>query len=107
MEDLKKITDHLEYLFLIKIANGLKGKQVDIPTSKSLAQEFLKIEPFQTLEDARSKIDKFASLHPLLTNLKEYIDGYYFEHHKDEMLEQMKAHMKAGNIDEALRVVKG
>jgi len=107
MDDLKKITDHLEYLFLIKIANGLKGKLVDLPTAKSLAQEFLKIEPFQTIEDARYKIDKFASRHPLLSNLKEYIDGYYFEHHKDEMLEQMKAHMKAGNIDEALRVVKG
>lgn len=107
MDDLKKITDHLEYLFLIKIANGLKGKQVDLPTAKSLAQEFLKIEPFKDLVDARDKIDKFASIHPLLTNLKEYIDGYYYEHHKDDKLEQMRAHIKAGNIDEALSIVKG
>lgn len=106
MDELQKITTHLEYLFLIKIANGLKGKQVDLSTARSLAREFLKIEPFKDLVDAKDKIDKFASLHPLLSNLKEYIDGFYYEHHKDEKLEQMRQHIKAGNIDEALGVVK-
>lgn len=105
MNDLPKITDHLEYLFLKKIAAGLRDGSVDLPTAKGLAQSFLKIEPFTSVDDAKTKVDTFAIQHNILNMLKEYIDAYFYEHHKDALIEQMRTHIRAGNIDQALNLV--
>ena len=74
--------------------------------AKTLAQEFLKSEPFASVDDAHAKVDTFVAKNPSFALLKEYSDTYYHEEHLDEKMELMKQHIKANNIDEALSLIQ-
>lgn len=97
-----KLKDQLEYLFIRVIISGLKNKTLQIPEAKSLAREFLAIEPFASIEDAHTKINAFVSTHPQFSLLKEYADVFYDEDKIEHKLETMRQHLKENNIDEAL-----
>lgn len=106
MNDLSKVTNQLEYLFLKRLARGLKEETIDIPRAKALAKEFLQIEPFSSVEDAKSKIDSFTRKDSYFLTLNEYIEAYYSEQQKNALIEKMRQHIKQGNIDQALEVAK-
>lgn len=106
MDDLPKVTDQLEFLFLKRLAAGLKAEDIDIPTAKQLAKVFLAIEPFSSVEDARQKMSDFTSEHQYFSQLRDYVDAYYSEQHKDALIEEMRSHIRQGNIDQALEVAK-
>lgn len=86
------------------VISGLKSNKLSIPEAKRLAQDFLAIEPFASVEDAHSKINQFTATHQGFSLLKEYADVYYDEDKLDDKLEVMRKHLKENNIDEALRV---
>ena len=104
-ESLLKMKEQLEYMFLRVVVSGLKSDKLPIPEAKKLAQEFLAIEPFASIEDAHSKIDQFTASHQGFSLLKEYADVYYDEDKLDDKLTQMREHLKANNIDAAIDVV--
>lgn len=106
MQDLPKVTNQLEFLFLKRLAAGLKDGTVDIPTAKKLAKTFLQIEPFSSIDDAKLKMLTFSQENSYFSQLKDYIDAYYSEQQKDAVIEQMRAHIQQGNIDQALEVAK-
>lgn len=106
MDDLPKVTNQLEFLFLKRLAAGLKDGAFDIPTAKKLANTFLHIEPFSSIEDAKMKMLTFSQENSYFTQLKDYIDAYYSEQQKDAVIEQMRSHIQQGNIDQALEVAK-
>lgn len=106
MEEIKKMTNHLEYLFLNHLADGLIAGTIDIPSAQKLAAAFLQLEPFASVEDAQGKMGQFTRPYEQFAMLKEYIDGYHQQQQKDAMIEKMRAHLKEGHIDEALQVVK-
>ncbi len=106
MEDLAKVTNQLEFLFLKRLARGLKEEKIDIPRAKALAKAFLKIEPFSSVEDAKAKLDSFTRQEDYFSNLNEYIEAYYSEQQKNAMIEKMRHHIRQGDIDQALEVAK-
>lgn len=103
-DSLKKMKDQLEYLFMRVVISGLKSDKLSIPEAKKLAQDFLAVEPFVSVEDAHAKINQFTSTHQGFSLLKEYAEVYYDEDKIDDKLEVMRKHLKENNIDEALRV---
>lgn len=106
MNDLPKATSQLEFLFLKHLSDGLKSGSIDIPTAKQLTSAFLQIDPFASIDDAKQKMQAFSQQFPSFMQLKNYIDAFYSEQHKDEVIEQMRAHLKQGNIDQALEVAQ-
>mgnify|MGYP001601058212 FL=1 len=61
MDELKKLTNQLEYIFLKKIIEGLKDNSISIMQAKENAVLFLKLQPFSTLEDAKTNVKSFTS----------------------------------------------
>ena len=55
MEDLPKLTNQLEFLFLKRIIEGFRERTIDFPTAQDLAKKFLEMEPFASFEDAKQK----------------------------------------------------
>lgn len=106
MEDIKKITDQLEYLFANHVITGLRDGTITIQSAKESATKLLGTEPYTSFEDAKIKIHELVSNYPFLDFLNKFIDGYHEELKKYETIEKMRQHMRAGNIDEALQVAK-
>lgn len=106
MNELQKLTTHLEYLFLQSLIRGLRNKNIDIPEAKKYATAFLELEPLTSLEDAKVKINQLSQLYPKFSIPEDYIDLYYQEQQKDDLLEKMKQYIKENKIDEALNMVK-
>lgn len=106
MDSLAKLKDQLEYLFIRVIIAGLKDNSLPLPEAKKLAQEFLAIEPFTSINDAHAKIDQFVVTYPRFSLLKEYADVYYDEDKMEEKLDTMRKHLKENHIDAALDLIK-
>lgn len=106
MNELEKLTDKLEYIFLHKIINWLLNQAVTIPDAKNYAIQFLKLEPFTSVEDAKIKIHNFTSEYTNFPELAEYINAYETEKKTQAVIEKMRTHLQKNNIDQALEVVK-
>jgi len=106
MQDLPKLSTQLEFLLLKYLASNLQDGKMDIPYAKVRASTFLAIEPFASIEDAKAKMQKLAIQYPDCSFLQRYVDAYYSEQHKDKVVEQMREHIKQGNLDQALEVAK-
>lgn len=103
-DELKKITDHLEYLFIKKIIEGLKDESISIPSAKNYAIVFRNLEPFNSVEDAKKKMNKFADQIPIFNQLKDYTNAYHTEQKLGAVIEKMRDFMQNNQIDEALEV---
>lgn len=106
MDELLSLTHQLEYEFIKKIINGLETKNIDIPSAKQYAIEFLSMEPFESVEDANNKIANFCQEHKEFLNLKEYMDAYNRERSTHQKVNTMRKLIKENNIDEALNIAK-
>jgi hypothetical protein len=105
MDDaLKKMTEKVEYMFLKKLITGLKDGIMEPGQAQQYAQAFLKIEPFMSFEDAKSKIEQFVVQFPVLSDLKEYIDAYESEQKVDSVIQKMQEYIGQDKIDEAIQV---
>lgn len=104
-DSLVKMKDQLEYLFVRVIISEIKKQKMHANDVKPLCQEFLKEEPFSSIEDAHEKVDSFVAAHPQFSVLKEYANVYSDEDKIDEKLDIMRQHLKANNIDDALKVI--
>ena len=107
MEDLKALTQQIEYLFIKTIINGLEGGTMTIPQAKQYAQEFLKLEPFTSEDDAHQKVNGIFEKHPEFGEVKKYVDLYDKERASEQKVSTIKQLIKDNNIDEALNVAKG
>jgi hypothetical protein len=106
MDDIKKVTEHIEYLFINKILQGLSGDTLKIPEAKNLAIAFKAIEPFTSIEDAKQKMELFASEYPTFIKMKEYVDASHSDAHVNEKINHMRDLMRDEKIDEAIQVAK-
>ena len=106
MDNLPVVTNQLEFLFLKRLVAGLKDGTLDLPTAKVLTQTFRHIEPFSSVEDAKAKMQDFSEKNPYFSQLQDYIDAYYSEQYKDVLIEQIRDHVRQGNIDQALQIAK-
>jgi len=94
MDELKKLTEQLEYMFLKKIIEGLKEGSLSILQAKEKAQQFLKLQPFTTTEDAKEKIKNFTTEHSQFNGLMELVNSFHSEQKTDETIEKMRGFIK-------------
>ncbi|HUD04814.1 MAG TPA: hypothetical protein VMR59_02405 [Patescibacteria group bacterium] len=106
MDDLAALTHQLEYLFLKKLIAGLKDKSLDALTAKEYANAFLRIEPFESAEDAYIKIMDFVAKNVLFNELKAQMNTYQSEKNDLAKINKMRAYIKQRDIDSALKVAK-
>lgn len=104
MDELKEITDHLEYLFIRKIIEGLRDRSISLPAAKQFAIEFTDMQPFTTVEDAKTKMNQFVSKNATFKRLQEYTDAYHNEKKLGVVIEKMRGFMQNNQIDQALEV---
>lgn len=106
MEDLAKLKEQLEHIFINVIIADLKSKELSSDEAKKIAQDFIKIDNFSSVEDAKSKIDNFVSENPKFSYLKKYADVYLETEKTDQKIELIKKNLKENNIDEAIKVIE-
>jgi len=104
MNEITKVTSYLEYLFLKKIINGLRSEEINEAQSKGFAADFMKMEPFNSIEDAKNKILAFANQYSYFAELTEYMNAYHDEKRIGQVIEKMRKYMKSNEIDKALEV---
>jgi len=100
------MTDKVEYMFLKKLVTGLQDGAMQPIQAQQYAQSFLKIEPFQSFEDAKAKIEVFVTVFPELSELKEYIGAYHYEQKVDSVIQKMQEFIGQDKIDEAIQVAQ-
>lgn len=104
MEDVEKMTDNVEYMFVRRMIDALRAGEVEVEEARVWAKDFLVIEPFVSLEDAKVKVAEYVGKHGVFSNLSDYLNSYHEEMKKDEKIANIREHLKSNNIDEALRV---
>ena len=104
MDDIAKMTEQAEYLFLKRVINGLRDKSITIPEAKECAKLFLNTEPFTTIDEAKAKINQFVTDHTKFDSIKKYIDAFHHEQGIDNVIEKMRQYIKDDNVDEALKI---
>ena len=100
------LRNRLERIFLKTMVKQLREGKLTIEQSKSLAKEFLVIEPFSSVDDAKSKMESFSQKYPDFAILKEYMDSYSKEQDVENVVDQMRGHIKNNNIDAAIDAAK-
>ena len=104
MEDLKKLTDQIEYLFLKLIIDGLRNNSITVDQAKQYASQFLPIEPFASTDDAIQKVHAFCLSAPQFNKLKDFVDSLHAEKHIDDKISNMKELIAQNKIGEAIDV---
>lgn len=104
MDEIKKITDHLEYLFIRKIIEGLTDESISILVAKNYAIAFSKLEPFTSIDDAKDKMSRFTDQNIIFNQMKDYANAYHTEQKLGAVIEKMRGYMQNNQIDEALEV---
>lgn len=104
MEEIKKITEQIEYLTLKKIIEGLKGNQITKQQAQQFAREFLKLEPFSTVEDAKNKVNGFCEKFPYFDEVNQFINRYFKEKKTAIIIEKMKKYLENKDVTSALKV---
>jgi hypothetical protein len=107
MDDgVKQMTDKVEYMFLKKIVTNLQDGAMEPIKAQEYSKAFLAIEPFQSFEDAKSKIEQFVAQFPNFSDLKEYIDAYHYEQKVDAVVQKMQEYIGQDKLDQAIQVAQ-
>ncbi len=101
MNNQSFINAQLEFLYLKKIASGLRDGILTLSIAKQSAIAFLKIRPFQSLEDALYKVQNFTLQFKEFITLKEYMDAYYKEQHKNVLVEKVRSNLQNEALNKA------
>lgn len=104
MDDIKKITNDLESIFLKKIIMGLRDGSINIADSKRFANLFLSLEPFSSIDEAKNKMTTFSAQNTHFADLQNYMNAYHEEKKVGEVIEKMRKFIKNNDVDNALKV---
>lgn len=106
ISDLPDMVSSVEKDLLLEIIENMKYRKLTIGEAHKLAKEFLSLLP------ANDKEDLLRKLSTLGQNYEEARDVYakYVAPHEEEkrqnLLNQMREHLKSGNIEQAIAVAK-
>lgn len=106
-QDMQMLVQVVERDLLAHIVENLKARAISKEEAQKLAQDFLKLLPPHDKKDLLEKLKKLSAMHP--TALATYYDMAIasYENERDRALHEMAAHIKQGNIEQALTVAKG
>jgi hypothetical protein len=106
MSEVADIKKHLEYLFMRKIIRGLRDRSFKVSIARMYARDFLNIEPFISVDDAKTKVKTFVEQHKEFSDLYEYMDAYHEEQKTKSIIDRMQKYIDTKNIDKALEVAQ-
>lgn len=104
MDEMKKVTIDVEYMFLKKIVTGLRDGTIDVQKAKLLARSFMSLEPFISIDDLKIKMHTFAIQNSYFQELDTYMTAYHEEKKVGQVIDKMRKYMKANDIDHALAI---
>lgn len=105
-QDLQKLVHDVQFAFLKHIIEGLKNKTLSLEEGRKFAVDFLKIEPFTSPEDAEEKLKHFQETYPEYGFLYAFIKAYNKEKKMGPVIQKMKEHIQANEIDKALQIAQ-
>lgn len=106
MDEMAKITDRLQYIFVKAIINGFRDKTITVRQAKKWATDLLALKPLSSFEEAEQKIAAYVADKKPLIQMKKFLDVYNEEKRLESVIEKMKKHLRKNEIDEALQVAK-
>lgn len=106
MDELKKLTEQLEYLLLRTIIETLDKDVIGEEDAKLQATEFLKLEPFMSIEEAKKKMGDFVQTYGIFNKLKDYVDTFHDEQKINAVIQKMQKHLQNNDVDNALEIAK-
>ncbi len=106
MDELKKLTEQLEYLLLRTIIETLEKEALSEEDAKLQATEFLKLEPFLSIEEAKKKMSDFVLTYGIFNKLKDYADSFHDEQRINTVIQKMQKHLQNNDVDNALAIAK-
>lgn len=106
MNELEELKERIASVFLKEIIKSLRDDEITVDESKAFAVEFLAMEPYTSVDDARAKIHTFAEKNSRFGALKTYIDAYKDEQNTNRVIALMKKHLQNDEVDEALEVAR-
>ncbi len=97
--------EKLEEEYLRLLVDFLQRGDITSDQAKLITKDFLKMTPFTSSEDMEKKIEAFTMEHPEFGGL--YINLLTLERSKndEDLINQMRAHIKENRLDEALNLV--
>ncbi len=101
---MEKIIERVEIDYLKQLVKHLESGQMSVDDARSSARTFLDMLPFASEEDIEVKIDTYCATWPLFAMLRVSVKAAEDEIHTTDVIEQMRALLKSGDIDGALRV---
>jgi len=104
---IKELVDQIERDLLAHIYTNLKENKITGVAAQQLAREFLDLLPFKDKKDLVDKLSTLGQKYPEARQTYVNLGIPLEEQHRQERLDQMRAHIKAGDLDKALEVAKG
>lgn len=102
--DIKKLQDTLSKAFLKDILKALRANEVSVADSKKMAQDFLKLEPYASVDEAKQKISEYIALYPRFHFLETSISAFVDAQNTDKVISLMQKHLQNDDVDKALEV---
>ena len=104
---MQDLIDQVEKDLLGHIYTNLKENKLTGVAAQQLAQEFLALLPFKDKKDLVDKLSSLGQKYPEARQTYVNLGIPVEEQQRQERLDQMRAHIQAGDIDKALEVAKG
>ena len=104
---IQELVDQVERDLLAHIYTNLKENKLTGVAAQQLAQEFLGLLPFKDKKDLVDKLSALGQKYPEARETYVNLGIPLEEQHRQERLDQMRAHIKSGDLDKALEVAKG
>lgn len=106
MDDITTEVEAVKKELVELIIEHLREKKLDEPTARKLASDFLAALPITTHKEL---LEKLKQLGEKYTEAKElYVERLSKESdkHRQQVLNQMRDHIKSGNIEHAITAAK-
>lgn len=103
---MQQLTHALEVTYLKTLQALLIADEITVDGAHESAQAFLDMLPFDSLQDTEAKIERYCGQFPAFSVLRVEVGRQVEEVETNEVIERMRACLKAGDIDAALVVAK-
>lgn len=106
-QNLDNLVSDVEKDLLFYIITNMKHRKISIAEAHYLASDFLKLLPVKDKEDLLSKLSGLANTYDEVREVFVKYNTPYEEEKRNILLNMMRDHIKNGDIEKAIGVVKG
>lgn len=103
----EQLTEEVEKDLVQHILENIEDGTLTLDDAQKLAQEFLTLLPFQDKKDLVEKLQRLGTEHDEANQVYVKYAKPVADEQRDQKLAELAGHIKAGNIEHALTIVKG